>query len=268
MTDKKLSIKWIEALLLIVILLVGLGLVTLTSSLVKTELELRRPREEAFIRNAQLPLRQSEATNSQADLTALRSKIMEQQVELTTQSAKLEALKSNYPALNTVQDLAAEKTIKDEVKTTFTQLQIDIDATRRSLNALNAGLPALTQLAIQKSIDLNAAQETMHREFEEAQERFGWFTHWITFLVSIGLSLLVIVIADRFVRYLNLKEQLGIRPKFVRLSGLAIMLVLTSYQSFESAGATLAVVGIALIASTLAMRSLKEGGEDDQVPGV
>ena len=170
MTDKKISIKWIEAILLIVILLAGLGIGTFPSSLIESEREIMRPREEAYIRNAQLPLRQSELSISQAELSTLRSKIMDQQVESVKQSAKLESLKVGYPALNTIKDLAADTILKPEVKMAFTQTQFDLDSTQRILNDLNARLPAATETAVQKAIDLSAAQESVHRDFERATQ--------------------------------------------------------------------------------------------------
>jgi len=259
MTDKKISIKWIEAILLIVILLAGLGIGTLASSLIESEREIMRPREEAYIRNAQLPLRQSELSISQAELSTLRSKIMDQQVEWVKQSAKLESLKVGYPALNTIKDLAADTSLKPEVKMAFTQTQFDLDSTQRTLNDLNARLPAATETAVQKAIDLSAAQESVHRDFERAQRRFQVRTRVLMFFTSIVLSIAVLVLADLFISYLNRKEQFGIRPKFVLPSGFAILLALTSYQVLQLAGATLMIIVLASVASLLALQRVKEG---------
>ena len=100
MTDKKIAVKWIEALLLILILLAGLGLGTFATFFINAEREIRRPREEEFIRTAQLPNCQTDAATAQAELTSLRAKILDQQVDLAKLSAKLESLRSTYPALN------------------------------------------------------------------------------------------------------------------------------------------------------------------------
>jgi hypothetical protein len=256
MIDNKISIKWIEAILLIVILVVGLGLSTLATSLIEGEREIRRPREEGFIHNTELRLRQSELSTSQAVLSTLRSKMMEQQLELAKHLAKFESLRVFYPALSSTKDLAADTSLKPELKTVLTQLQLDIDSTNRFLKDLDTRLPAAIETEIQKANALNAAQDAVHRDFEQAQGRFQLQTRWITFLASVVLSLAVLVIAGLIVLYLNRRERFGIRAKFVLLSGFAILLALTSYQAFQAAGAVLILV--ALFATMWGLRSLKE----------
>jgi lipopolysaccharide export LptBFGC system permease protein LptF len=259
MADKKIAIKWIEALLLIVILLVGLGLGTLAASFIESERELRRPREEAYIRNADLLRRQAEATASQAELNTLHSKLTEQEIERAKQSAKLDSFKAIYPALNTP-EADDDESLKPEVKTAFAQLQLDFDSSGRVLADLKNRLTSVKADAQNKATQLNETQEAMRKDFEQAQTNYRRLTHLITFVVSLVLSIIVIAIAGLIVRYFNQREQFGIRTNVLLLSGFAILLVLTSYQALQVAGATLAVIVVVVIAMILALRAGKEAG--------
>ena len=260
MTDKKISIKWIEVILLIAILLIGVALTSIATSFIDSERELSRPREEAFGRDTQLLLRQSELATAQAELSTLRSKIMDQQFEVAKATAKLEALKASYPALNAIQNVNADINLNPEIKTAFRQGQIDLDSTKRVLNDLNARAPAVTATATQKAIDANVAQEASHKDFEKAQNRFQLRTRGIVFVASIVLSLMILVVASLVVLYLNSKEGFEIRNKVVLLSSLGILLALTSYQTFQVAGATVVIIVILLVAAMLGLRGAKEEG--------
>lgn len=259
MADKTIAIKWIEALLLIVILLVGLGLGTLATSYIQTEREITRPREEAYIRNADLLRRQSESTTSQAELTALHAKITEQEIERAKQSAKLDSFKTTYPALNTP-DSADDENLKADVKTAFTQLQLDFDSSGRVLAELKNRLPSVKADAQNKATELNKTQESMRKDFEQAQTSYQRRTHAIAFGVSFALSIIVITIIGLIVLYLNWRGQFGIRTKVLLLAGLAILLVLTVYQALQVAGATLAVILFIVIATIVVLSAKKEAG--------
>jgi hypothetical protein len=258
MTDKKISITWIEVLLLITILLAGLGLGAFATSLIEGEREIRRPREEAFIGSAELLARQSEASTAQAELTAVHAKTVEQRIELVKLSAKLDSLKSGHPALNAPQGPASNASLTPDVKTELTKTEADIQLAIKILNDLNARLSAVTATSVEKSRALIEAQEAAHRDFARAEKRFQLRTRGLTFLASMALSVVVLAMAGVLVLVLNAKEKFGIRLKFVLISGFAILLALTSYQAFQVAGATLTVLTVAFIASIFALRWNKE----------
>jgi len=260
MTGKKISITWIEAILLTAVALVGVTSGTIATSFIDSERAISQPREETFIRNAELPRRLSELTTAQAELTTLRTNIAAQQLELAKQTAKLEAIKANYPALNTTENLdAATPTQKPEVAL-FKAAQLDLDSARRVLQNLNERLPEVTTTATQKAIAVNIAQESVHKEFERAQKRFQLWTRMLAFGAGLVLSLAILGITALVVLYLNSREPFGIRPKVILLSGFAMLLALTAYQAFQVAGATFMIIVILLVAAILGLRRAKEEG--------
>lgn len=260
MTGKKISITWIEAILLIAVALVGVASGTIATSFIDSERAISQPREETFIRNAQLPRRQSELATAQAELTTLQTNILAQQLELAKQTAKLESMKAIYPALNKTENLDATESPQKPEVTAFKQAQVDLDSTRRVLQNLNARLPEVTTTATQKAIDVNIAQESVHEDFERAQKRFHLWTRVLAFGAGLMLSLAILDITAIIALYLNFREPFDIRLGVILLCGFAMLLALTAYQSFQVAGATFMIIVILLVAAILGLRRVKEEG--------
>jgi len=258
MTNKKIAVKWIEALLLILILLAGLGLGTFATLFINAEREIRRPREEEFIRTAQLPNCQTDAATAQAELTSLRAKILDQKVDLAKLSAKLESLRSTYPALDAPEGAPPALNLKPEIKTAFTQTQFDIESTKKVLSDLTNRLPEMTANATEKALSLNKAQEAVHKSFDRAQKDFQLTTNLLILGASLAVSVIVLIVGLLLAGFLNWKEDFGIRKIFVFVCGLAMLFALSSYQAFQVAGVTLAVLILAFVGSMIALLSRRE----------
>lgn len=74
--DEKTSIIWIEAALLVFLVVIGMGLGAAMDELIDSVRESRRPKEATINRQGQLSLRQIEAANAQTEFTVLQSKVV------------------------------------------------------------------------------------------------------------------------------------------------------------------------------------------------
>jgi hypothetical protein len=251
----KISVSWMEAALLVILVMCGLGLGASAEWLTAWWRQADEPKEEAYAANARVSFSQAEAALAQSELNAIQSKWNEQRLESAKHAAALDYLKQTYPAFETTPEgAAAPPGVPPEAAVAFAQAQLGRDTSDKFLKRLEQMRATAMEASAAKASTLSRAEHAAKRDFNGAVEAFARVGRWITLGVSVFAALLLMPAAGWLISVVSLKKDLQVNARFVAGSALVVTLVLLAYQTFQVAGAVLGAMVIALAALLLVLR--------------
>lgn len=253
--DGKISVLWVEVVLLFLLVLLGLGLGATTERVVG---DLRRgdePEEDAAAVRKKLPADQLAAASAQSALTVLQAKLDAQRLEVVKQAAAIEAFKQTYPALaEFAQGAAPPPGVPPAAAAAFAQAQLERKSGENFLMELEKMRPATEATVFANAAKLRETERAAKREFDEEREAFDRQTRWLTFGVSIVLALLVVVAAHIATGRAIKRRGWEVNRQFMSGGAAFLLFLLLAYQAFQAIGVILCGIVIGLAALALILR--------------
>jgi hypothetical protein len=150
-STSKVALTWLEVCLIVLLVAIGLGIWAYVEKQVDDSASATEPREEEFQIREGVRAAESELAAAKDEVTALRTKLMEQWLEKARETATAESLGEAFPQvhklLTTISSVQIERV--QEGARTWSEIEVN----RRFLAQLDADLAAL----IEQNADLNLA---------------------------------------------------------------------------------------------------------------
>lgn len=238
-SGRKISVSWIELLLLVLLVFSGMGAWAFTEKEVDSNLKPEEPKEDYFQRQAEVPILEEKLSSARSELAAVQAKLNEQKIDLAQQGFRLAALSAAHPELLDSTPPSATKTAPPEMHQAYDKAKIELEAAKNLVNTLNEELVKSIKTVADLSSDLAAAQKLSAQKFNLAQQRFVT-TKRMSTLLRTSIFIAVFMLTALALTYIVTGRQLvGIRLGVVFGAAALLLLVLLAYQAFEMMGAAL-----------------------------
>lgn len=243
---QKISVSWIELLLMVLLVLSGMGVVVFVQQLINDEAQTLEPKEETFQQQEETLLRQAELTGAQNEVKSLQEELVKQRLALEQQAAKVAALTAAYPALPKL-PFSASKTggLPADILKAYHESQIELETKRGLVKSLETQLTATLKQVGERAAALMKAQKSAREKFTAAKDEFTTRQQWRG-LWWAGLAALALLVAARLSISVGLwffrhADRLAFtwNPLLVFLGAAATLSILLGYQTFALIGAAL-----------------------------
>ncbi|MEP7339137.1 MAG: hypothetical protein ABI977_15480 [Acidobacteriota bacterium] len=245
---QKISVSWIELILLVLLVLSGMGVGVFVQQQTKDDGQMREPKEETFQQQEESLLRQAELAGAQNEVKFLQEELVKQRLGLEQQAAKVAALNGAYPVLLKLPITATGiGGLPVETVRAYRESQIELEAKRGLVKSLETQLAASLKQVAARSAALLQAQKSAREKFSLAKEEFTSRQQWQE-LFRAGLAVLALIAAVWLIISLALwlipprvagEPPFAWHPGMVFFGAAAVLSILLGYQTFALIGAAI-----------------------------
>jgi hypothetical protein len=168
-STSKVALTWLEVCLIFLVVAIGLGIWACVEKQVDDSASATEPREEEFQVREGVRAAESELAAAKDDVTALRTKLIEQRLEKARETATSESLREAFPQVREL--LSTNASLQMERVREGAETWSEIEVNRRLLAQLEADLAAL----IGQNAELNLALAAQTPASKEAELPKNYF---------------------------------------------------------------------------------------------